>query len=328
MKPIERIPLPNPRRALALLVVAMAGGCGTEPPVPAAVTVSPDSPTLLWVDETVRLTATVQGLDGQAIPGAEVTWTSEDESVVTVDATGLVRAVGKGVTFVRAVAGDVEGSSMVRVNPDRRALLAIYEAMGGSNWKNNYNWGTDAPLDKWYGVTADSKGNVQALNLDRNGLAGTIPAAIGLLGALDELDLYDNQLTGPIPPELGSLTALRDMSLSSTGLTGPIPPELGNLTKLRRLMLYQTGVTGAIPPELGNLTALRYMGLRSTGLTGPIPPELGNLQALRRLYLDRNKLTGSIPPELGNLHELEYLSLAENELTGPIPPELGTHLPV
>ena len=310
---------------------ALAGACvaGTEPPVPASIAVSPPSATLPWFDETVKLTATVLDTAGRTIPGVTVAWTSEDASVATVDATGLVTAVASGVTFVRAGAGGVEGSATVTVAPDRRALLILYDALGGSGWQDSRNWGTDAPLDEWHGVAADSKDNVLALELSNNGLSGTIPPEIGALGALQELALgswlVSNALTltGEIPPELGNLDNLRYLHLWGYDLTGAIPPEIGNLQNLRYLHLRGGDLTGAIPPEIGNLQNLRYLHLWGGDLTDPIPPEIGNLQNLRYLDLSGD-LTGAIPTELGNLQNLRYLHLSFNELTGAIPPELGS----
>ena len=175
MKPVDRILSRSPRFVPGLAAAALAGACvaGTEAPVPASIAVSPPSATLPWFDETVQLTATVQDTAGRTIPGVTVSWTSEDESVATVDATGLVAAVARGATLVRAGAGRVEGLATVTVAPDRRALLGIHDALGGSGWRNSGNWGTDAPLDEWHGVTADPKDNVLALGLSGNGLSGT-----------------------------------------------------------------------------------------------------------------------------------------------------------
>ena len=272
MKPRSRIRLAarglpgSPRSALGFAVTVLVGACATEPrlPVPATITVFPDSPTLLWVGDTVQLTATVWDVDGSGIVGVPVTWwMSEDESVVTVDSAGLVTAVGKGVASVWAATGNVTGSSSVTVNPDRRALLEIHEALGGSGWRMDDNWGTDAPLDEWYGVTTDSEGNVQALNLAGNGLSGTIPPAIGHLEALDTLNLCWNDLTGIIPPELGNLRQLRVLSLCRNDIIGPIPPELGNLQALEGLHLNDNNIIGPIPPEFGNLRKLVGLSLSS-----------------------------------------------------------------
>ncbi|MDE0120277.1 MAG: Ig-like domain-containing protein [bacterium] len=314
-----------------LAAAALAGACvaGTEPPVPASIEVSPPSATLPWFDETVQLTATVLDTAGRTLPGVTVAWTSEDALVATVDATGLVTAVAAGVTFVRAGTGSVEGSATVTVAPDRRALLILYDALGGSGWLESENWGTDAPLDEWHGVAADSKDNVLALELSNNGLSGTIPPEIGALGALQELQLgsWLDALTGEIPPGIGNLDNLRYLHLWGFDLTGAIPPEIGNLQNLRYLHLWGGDLTGAIPPEIGNLQNLRYLHLWGGDLTDAIPPELGNLQNLRYLDLSGD-LTGAIPPELGSLRNLQGLYLYYNELTGAIPPELGTHLPV
>ena len=95
MKPTKRTVRWSHRCSVGLLAVVLVGGCATEPPVPATVTISPGSATLLRLDETVQLTATVRDLEGRTIPGIAVTWRSEDESVVTVDAAGLVTAVGR-----------------------------------------------------------------------------------------------------------------------------------------------------------------------------------------------------------------------------------------
>ncbi|MDE2761834.1 MAG: Ig-like domain-containing protein [Gemmatimonadota bacterium] len=317
-----RLARPAPRHSggfvhglLGLAVATLAGGCATEPhpPVPATITIFPDSATLLWVGDTVRLAANVW----------PVAWTSDDESVVTVDSAGVVTAVGKGVASVRGAVKEVEGLTTITVNPDRSVLVEIHEALGGSGWRRDDNWGTDAPLDKWYGVTADSEGNVQALRLPANGLSGTIPPAIGHLGALDTLNLFRNDLTGPVPPELGNLRQLRLLSLGWNDLTGPVPPELGNLTSLAWLDLARNRLSGSIPPELGDLSNLSRLSLWKNELTGAIPSELGNLSSLRDLWLSENELTGTIPAELGQLSTVIDLGVQNNNLSGPIPPELG-----
>ena len=310
-------------KTLGLVVVALSGGCGTEPPVPASIAVSPHSTTLLWFDETVQLTASVQDLDGRNISDVAVTWMSGDESVVTVDATGLVTAVGKGVAPVRVAAEGLEVSSTVTVDLQRGALVRIYEACGGTGWDDIRNWGTDEPIDSWSGVTTDSAGNVVVLSLRANRLTGRIPDELLVLEHLEVLYLGGNELTGPIPPELGDLIGLETLDLSGNTLTGPIPPELGDLTRIETLDLSGSTLTGPIPPALGNLAELKYLDLSYNDLTGPVPPEIANLDSLWTLYLHDNELTGPIPPELGDLRRLGSLQLSGNTLTGPIPPQLG-----
>ena len=97
-----------------------------------------------------------------------------------VDGSGLVTGVAEGAATITATAGSVEGTAEIAVaNPDRAALVALYEATDGPNWVNNENWLTDAPLGEWYGVYTDASGRVVALGL--RGLSGVIPPELGAL---------------------------------------------------------------------------------------------------------------------------------------------------
>ena len=96
-------------------------------------------------------------------------------------------------------------------NPDRAALVALYHATDGPNWKRNSNWLSEAPLGLWNLVHTDPSGRVTSLWLDNNQLRGEIPAELGCLSSLVLLLLNGNELRGGIPPELGVLTThLRD----------------------------------------------------------------------------------------------------------------------
>ena len=291
-----------------------------------SVVISPSDSTI-EVGDTLRLAAEAFDENGHAVNGATFSWSSSNAGVASVDESGLVEGVAEGTARITARAGDASGVSEITVeNPDRAALVALYEATDGPNWVNSENWLTDAPLGEWYGVGTDADGRVRRLWLLRNGLSGLIPPELGRLSRLFRLALMFNvELTGSIPPELGSLSRLRELYLFANGLTGTIPPELGNLANLDQLDFRRNRLTGSIPPELGALAELRHLGLEHNELTGPIPPELGNLANLFfRLDLSYNGLTGSIPPELGNLANLDWaLDLSNNKLTGSIPPELG-----
>ncbi len=206
---------------------------------------------------------------------------------------------------------------------DRAALVALYNATDGPNWRWNFNWLSDEPLSEWPGVTTDDDGRVTELDLGENQLTGMVPPELGDLSRLEWLSLTRNQLSGPIPPELGKLSKLEFLSLSSNHLTGDIPTELGDMSELTQVYLWGNDLSGAIPTELGDLSNLRELILHNNGLTGAIPPELGKLANLEDLLLAGNDLSGAIPSELGDLSNLEFLSLAGNDLTGCIPNVLG-----
>ena len=247
--------------------------------------------------------------------------------------------------------GDSDGG------PDRTVLMKLYDATNGPEWTNNDGWGTDAPLNGWYGVETDGNGRVLSLNLggtlganglwQRHGLVGPIPPELGDLTRLSMLslegndlqgpippelakltnlsllDLGDNSLTGPVPPELADLTELTVLNLPDNELTGPIPLELTNLSNLRRLDLAQNDLSGEIPFALVDLSSLQELVLFSNDLSGEIPIELATMANLAELSLGGNDLTGTIPPQLADLNALDRLSLYNNHLTGTIPPELG-----
>ncbi|MCY3596060.1 MAG: Ig-like domain-containing protein, partial [Rhodospirillales bacterium] len=259
------------------------------------VTPSADSVAL---DDTLSFSAEALDANGHAVVGATFRWSSSDPSVAPVDAGGQVYGFAEGAATISAEAGSAQGTAQITVfNPDRAALVALYEATDGPNWLNNENWLTDAPLGDWYGVRMLGD-RVGYLDLDRNGLNGPIPAQLATLSWLRVLRLGQNALTGPIPPELADLARLDLLGLDRNELSGPIPPELGRLARLKWLILGGNALTGPIPAELGN-TSLELLWLQDNKLTGSIPPELGKLKSLDSFLLDVNPgLRGEIPPEV------------------------------
>ncbi len=291
-----------------------------------SVAVSPAEATLAPGD-TVRLSAEALDANGHQVAGAEFSWSSSDESVATVDGSGLVTGAAAGAADIAAATGGVTGRAALSVRAplsDREILEILYDATGGPNWTNNDGWLTDAPLREWHGVGTDGQSRVVKLQFLSNNLSGRIPPELGDLASLTTLHFWANNLSGPIPPELGNLPDLRVLQLGGNrSLTGRIPPEIGNLTSLRGLSLVSTNLTGTIPPEIGNLTSLTWLTLLDNDFIGGIPPEIGNLANLSALDLISNRFVGPIPPELGDLINLTRLNLGHNRLAGPVPPELG-----
>ena len=221
--------------------------------------------------DTLRLVAEAFDGNGHSVAGAQFAWSSSDASLATVDASGLVRGVAEGPVVIAATAGQAFGESAITVaNPDRAALVALYNATGGPNWRDNTNWLTRAPLAEWYGVDTDTDGLVIELDLSHNALTGSIPPELGNLSRVEELRLYSNVLTGPIPRELGNLVGLRTLSLHFNRLNGSIPSELGNLTSLINLSLTGNELSDPIPRTL---LALPLSTLAFKGNYGLCAPE-------------------------------------------------------
>eukprot|EP00752_Nemacystus_decipiens_P005336 g4840.t1 len=199
---------------------------------------------------------------------------------------------------------------------DRDALLALYNATDGPNWRENTSWTTHTDLSDWHGVTVNGEGRVSAIRLHSNNLRGSIPPELGNLRELQSLVLSNNHLTGSIPPELGNIAALQTLRLNRNQLRGHIPPELGKLDALVTFSLRDNQLSGPIPPGLGNLAALMVLNIGGNALSGPIPGKLGDLGKLEQLWLNDNQLIGPIPPDLGKLEALKYLEIGGNRLSG------------
>ena len=112
-------------------------------------------------------------------------------------------------------------------DPQRLALIALYNATNGDQWTRNDGWLSSNPLKHWRGVTVDDYGRVIRLWLGSNDMQGKIPPELRHLTALQTLSLDNNSLSGEIPPELGQLSDLTELWLGYNELSGEIPP-LGN----------------------------------------------------------------------------------------------------
>ena len=182
-------------------VTATAGAASgtaavTVAQVAGSVVVTPVADTV-ELGDTLRLAAEAFDENGHRVGGAEFTWSSGDASVASVDGSGLVRGAAEGTATITAAAGEASGTSDVTVmNPDRAALVALYEATGGSKWPRSNNWLTDAPVGRWSGVTVNEEGRVTGLDLSFANLTGSIPPELGSLHAMRELYLGGNDLTG------------------------------------------------------------------------------------------------------------------------------------
>ena len=138
----------GPRLTLAVSLIGTVtlwacGGTDTVDPGPgtgngtatvASVVVTPGNATLVSLGETVQLNAIAQDASANTISGKTFTWSSSDESVATVNASGLVTAIANGATTITAATDGVQDSSsftvaqeasQIAVTPDAARLVTI-----------------------------------------------------------------------------------------------------------------------------------------------------------------------------------------------------------
>ena len=114
---------------IALLVAGglLSAGCGgkdsptgptttPQPPPPpppsvASIVVNPSSASLV-VGGTQRFTASARASDGSTIGGVNITWTSSNNAVVTINASGLATAVSAGTAMIRAMGNGISSTQV------------------------------------------------------------------------------------------------------------------------------------------------------------------------------------------------------------------------
>ncbi len=231
-----------------------------------------------------------------------------------------VRAYADGVAYTPAWSEWARSEPLVAAVGDCAVLLGAKETLEGDG-DVRLNWSASLSVSEWDGVSMDrifdgrnDRGQVVILDLAWDGLAGTIPAALGDLAGLQQLLLAQNSFTGTVPEELGRLSNLTILSVGNNSLSGSLPDSLGNLTSLEHLWASQNGFTGEIPAALGRLTKVIRLNLGNNEFTGAIPEELADMSALRYLSIYPNDgLTGCVPAALKDVenHDLGVLELPD-----------------
>lgn len=216
----------------------------------------------------------------------------------------------------------------------RQALDGKAASSAGSTstqWKRENEWMTESNVCEWYGVDCETveeeskePASVVHLKIASNGLHGTIPLELQLLGELVLLDLSGNALSGTIPVQLSSLQQIKYLLLHKNSLEGIIPPGLHQMTNAFEIYLSNNQLTGPLPDSFKNLDNLRALYVESNRLTGDIE-HIGDMEGINHLHLSDNAFVGSLPSTIGRLSMLNDLRVANNKLTGNLPSEMASN---
>ena len=219
-------------------------------------------------------------------------------------------------TPLRGLAGHDAAASTVPV-AQREALVELYEASNGAEWRRNENWLRGDPCDpaaRWYGVGcaritdttlpdigAGAGFGITAIQLAANNLDGTIPATVAqaFSDTLQLLDLADNSLAGGVPVALLAMPRLHSLFMYGKG-TGDVSMLEGGL------------------PDPICTRQLRYLHLQRQNMTGGIPRSISQCTGLNQLMLTSNLFSGLIPHSLTTL-PLTIVHLEDNNFSCPMP---------
>ena len=251
--------------------------------------------------ETGDLAASYVSAEGDTISDPAVAWSSGDTAIASVDAAGMVTAVGDGETEITATYDSTSESIAAEValpENDRDVLEILYERARGDGWTDAANWLSDEPLSEWTGVETDDSGRVVGLSLRANNLRGPLHSSIGLLDRMVTLDLSRNWISGSIPAEVGDLGLLRDLYLGVNGFVGELPSALGTLDNLETVSVAVTSLSGLVPASFSDLELESFL-LGGTDVC--LPPSLAE-------WLDSIEETDD-PPECARRVTVEPASL-------------------
>ena len=155
---------------------------------------------------------------------------------------------------------------------ERAALIALFEATGGQQWKHKVGWLGPAGTEcNWHGVDCEPKYNESTTNVTR-------------------LDLHDNNLRGTVPEAFGDLPHLTWLAMGGeSNVSGKLPAPL-----LRRWLSAELEVMGGPGSLFADISAIeieivspdfswcggRSMVLRPDGSASSVAERCGRLVPL------------------------------------------------
>ncbi len=195
----------------------------------ASIRLSPSMLTIMDLGGTGTFRATVLDAGGAAIPGAQVAWTSSDSTVATVNAEGLVTAVGSGMADITATSNGATAKGKVlvalrpaalQVTPATARLTAVGETLQLVVMAQDVEGDTIMnPAVDWTS-SDESVAGVSAEGLvtaHRTGRA-TITASLGSLEATAEIEVA-------LPPHRIAVTP-SSIRFDATGQTIQVSAEV------------------------------------------------------------------------------------------------------
>ncbi|HAA19236.1 MAG TPA: hypothetical protein DCP28_10860, partial [Cytophagales bacterium] len=159
------------------------------------------------------------------------TLSSVTDSTLSIDSV-LKQNEGDYQVFVRnsllpelVLETGILGLDVSTLKNDSLALVAIYDTLDGANWNDNSGWKNDLDLNTWAGVTVENY-SVTSVDLNNNGLSGSLPVSVPLMSELRFLDLSSNEIEGSMPQGWRRFQKLQTLYLDNNRIS-----EIPDLTQ-------------------------------------------------------------------------------------------------
>ena len=163
-----------------------------EPGVPAAISISINSPARVPVGYTKPAFPTVRdGVGAIMSPPPELTWSSSNDNVATVDQRGYITGIATGSTIIRATTGTVTGQASFSVIPATAPTAAVY--------RNHVEFGVPRDADNSDDFILDKPQFVSSFNKNRgnpNWVSWNLNAT--QFGAAPRCDCFTMDLSLPL----------------------------------------------------------------------------------------------------------------------------------
>jgi hypothetical protein len=171
------------------------------------------------------------------------------------------------------------------------ALATLFYATNGPEWTENSHWfDVNNSVCSWFTTepSCNQQGRLVSLNLNDNGLMGSIPPELGLLQDVQFIRFSKNHLTGSLPSSLSKLVHLKHFDVSFNLLTSTLPTSYGSWVDLKELRIAHNKFSGTFPSDFYSSWAL-----------------------LQRLHMEFNNVQGSIGTEFCDLAYAQCQSLGQ-----------------
>ena len=262
-----------------------------------SIVIASEEATLMSLGATLQLEATVLDGNGQPVAGAVVMWSSGDALVATVNADGLVTAVGNGVVRITATSGSasagidvsvMQSAGSIAVEPEMATLMSLGETV---QLEATVLDGNGQPVAgavvRWQSsdeavATVSAQGLVTAV---ANGVA-RVTATSGSASAGIDVTVMQSAGSIVIAPDEATL-----MSLGATvQLTATVLDQNGQSVEDAVVTWQSSDEAVATVSALGLVTAVKNGVTRITATSGDVLASIGVSVHIRMPSPDRNVL--------------------------------------